>query len=130
MAGQKRLIGRGHRIAEELTTLAPDKTRAMLMALLSRVDIRADRIDIKVYRRNLVELLQAQSIDAGAPTGKPGSVCDDTLTLTVNARLQRVGREMRMLVESADGQTSADPGLLRVIARGHDFQQRLMQDPI
>ena len=52
-AGQKRLIGRGRQIAEELTTLAPDKTRAILMALLSRVDIRSDRIDIKVYRRQL-----------------------------------------------------------------------------
>jgi len=63
-AGQKRLIGRGCRIAEELTTMAPDKTRAVLMALLSRVDIRSDRIDIKLYRRNLTELLHAQSIDA------------------------------------------------------------------
>ena len=128
-AGQKRLIGRGRRIAEELTTLAPDKTRAILMALLSRVDIRSDRIDIRVYRRNLMELLHAQSIDAGAPAGKPGSASDDTLMLTVKARLQRVGREMKMLVENADGQTSADPGLLRIVARAHDFQERLMQDP-
>jgi len=128
-AGQKRLIGRGRRIAEELTTLAPDKTRAIFVALLSRVDIRSDRIDITVYRRNLIELLHAQSMDAGAPVGKPGSVSDDTLMLTVKARLQRVGREMKMLVENADGKTSADPGLLRVVARAHDFQERLMQDP-
>jgi site-specific DNA recombinase len=128
-AGQKRLIGRGRRIAEELTTLTPDKTRAILMALLSRVDIRSDRIDIKVYRRNLIELLHARTIDAGAPAGKPGSASDETLMLTVKARLQRVGREMKMLVENADGKTSADPGLLRVIARAHDFQERLMQDP-
>ena len=128
-AGQKRLIGRGRRIAEELSTLAPDKTRAIFVALLSRVDIRSDRIDIKVYRRNLIELLHAQSMDAGAPAGKPGSVSDDTLMLSVKARLQRVGREMKMLVENADGQTSADPGLLRVVARAHDFQERLIQDP-
>jgi site-specific DNA recombinase len=49
--------------------------------------------------------------------------------LTVKARLQRVGREMRLLVENADGQTLADPGLLRVITRAHDFQERLTQDP-
>ena len=29
------------------------------------------------------------------------------------ARLQRVGREMRMLVENTDDQTTADPGLLK-----------------
>jgi len=128
-AGQKRLIGRGHRIAEKLPTLAPDKTRAILMALLGRVDIRSDRIDIKICRRNLIELLHGQPIDAGAPAGKPGSASGETLMLTVKARLQRVGREMKMLVENADEKTSADPGLLRIVARAHDFQERLMQDP-
>jgi hypothetical protein len=33
----------------------------------------------------------------------------DTLTLKVKARLQRAGREMRMLVENANDQTLADP---------------------
>ena len=33
-----------------------------------------------------------------------------------------------MLVENADDQTMADPGLLRVVARAHDIQERLMQD--
>ena len=127
-ADQRRLIGRGRQISEELTTLPPDETRAMLMALLNRVDIRPDRVEIKVHRRQLLELLQAQSINSRAPAGRPHGDFDDILTLTVKARLQRVGREMRMLVENADGQTSADPGLLRIIARAHDFQERLMQD--
>jgi len=49
------------------------------------------------------------------------------LTLTVRAQLQRVGREMKMLVENADDQTGADPALLRIVARAHDIQERLMQ---
>ena len=44
------------------------------------------------------------------------------------ARLQRVGREMKMLVENTDDQTPADPGLLRIVARAHDIQARLMQN--
>ena len=43
------------------------------------------------------------------------------------ARLQRVGREMRML-ENTDEQTTADPGLLRIVARAHEIQARLMQN--
>ena len=58
----------------------------------------------------------------------PTSESDDILTLTVRARLQRVGREMRMLVENTDDQTTADPGLLRIVARAHDIQERLMQN--
>ena len=50
------------------------------------------------------------------------------MTLRVPARLKRVGREMRMLVEGADDQTAADPSLLRVIARAHDIQGRLSQN--
>jgi site-specific DNA recombinase len=46
----------------------------------------------------------------------------------VTARLRRVGREMRMLVENTNDQTTADPGLLRIIARAHDVQARLMQN--
>ena len=44
------------------------------------------------------------------------------------ARLQRVGREMRMLVENTEDQTPADPGLLRIVARAHDIQARLTQN--
>ena len=53
---------------------------------------------------------------------------DDVVTLTAPARLKRVGREMRMLVENSDDQTAADPSLLRIIARAHDIQARLIQN--
>ena len=52
------------------------------------------------------------------------TVTEDGLTLL--ARLKRVGREMRLLVENSDDQTPADLGLLRIIARAHDFQTRLI----
>jgi hypothetical protein len=100
----------------------------MLMSLLSRVDIRPDRVDIKIRRPHLIELLHAQSINSSTAPGNADSASEDILMLTVKARLQRVGREMRMLVENADDQTLADPGLLRIIARAHDIQERLMQD--
>jgi hypothetical protein len=57
----------------------------------------------------------------------PDNNAKDILKLTVRARLHRVGREMKMLVESSDDQTKADPGLLRIIARAHDLQERVMQ---
>jgi hypothetical protein len=124
---QKRLIARGRQIAEDLASMAPDQTRVMLMALLSRIDLKPDRIEIKVRRQNLVNLLHGQSIGPTTQGGHEES--EDILRLSVKARLQRVGREMRMLVENADHQTSADPGLLRIIARAHDIHARLMQSP-
>ena len=98
------------------------------MTLLSRVDVRSDRIEIKVRRRRLVRLLNEQPVDPTVQDQMPGNESDDVLTLTVTARLQRVGREMRLLVENSDDQTAADPALLRIIARSHDIQERLIQN--
>ena len=59
----------------------------------------------------------------------PASHAAGILKLKVKARLQRVGREMKLVVHNAEDRTIADPGLLRIVARAHDFQERLMQDP-
>ncbi len=127
-AQQKRLITRGRQVSEELPALAPDTLRSILMTLVSRIDIKSEHVEIRVHRRQLHDLLQPESIEPPsahpAPTG-PG----DILKLKVKARLQRVGREMKLIVHNADDRTQADPGLLRIVARAHDFQERLVEDP-
>jgi len=128
-AEQKRLIVRGRQISEELPTLAPNTTRSILMTLVSRVEIKAEHIEIRVYRQRLHTLLQAQSIDQTLATQAPTSGLNDLLRLKVKARLQRVGREVRLIVHNADDHAATDPGLLRIIARAHDFQERLLQVP-
>ena len=127
-AAQSRLIARGVKIAKEIESLTPDRIRAMLMTLISRVDIRPDCVEISVRRSRLVELLGSGSIELVTQQGTPDNEAKDVLTLTVRARLQRVGREMKMLVENTDDQTEADPALLRIVARAHDIQERLMQN--
>jgi hypothetical protein len=98
------------------------------MALLCRVEIRSDRVDITLSQSRLTELL-AGSLDLKMPRQQPANSAGDRLTLTVPAGLKRAGREMRMLVENADDQTAADPSLLRIIARAHHIQARLSQNP-
>ena len=51
------VIARALKIAGELASLTPDRIRAMLMTLLSRVDIRPDCVEIGVHRSRLVKLL-------------------------------------------------------------------------
>ena len=98
------------------------------MALFCRVEIRSDRVDITLPRGRLTQLL-AGSLDLKMQHQAPTSAPDDLLGLTVPVGLKRVGREMRMLVENADDQTLADPSLLRIIARAHHIQARLIQNP-
>ncbi len=128
-AEQKRLIARGRQISGEFPSLTPNATRSILVTLISRIDIRAEHIEIKVYRQRLHDLLQTGSLELSLAAPVPASHPGDILKLKVKARLQRVGREMKLVVHNAEDRATADPGLLRIVARAHDFQERMMQDP-
>jgi DNA invertase Pin-like site-specific DNA recombinase len=128
-AEQKRLIARGGQISGEFPTLTPDATRAILMTLVSRIDIGAEYVEIRVYRHRLHDLIKARSLEPFLAEPAPASLAGDILKLKVKARLQRVGREMKLVVHNADDRAAADLGLLRIVARAHDFQERLIQDP-
>jgi site-specific DNA recombinase len=128
-AEQKKLIMRGRQISDEFPTLPPEAIRSIFMTLVSRVDIRAEQVEIRVYRSRLHALLQVESLEPYLAAPVPASHPGDMLRLKVKARLQRVGREMKLVVHNADDQAAVDPGLLRIVARAHDFQERLIQDP-
>jgi site-specific DNA recombinase len=97
------------------------------MKLLCRVEISPERIEINIARHRLAALLAGQSIDL-KQTERRHRDSDDFIRLVVPASLKRVGREVRMLVENSDDQTAPDHSLLRVIARAHDIQARLIQN--
>jgi site-specific DNA recombinase len=125
---QQNLIARGRQVSEEFPTLSPDAIRSTLMALVSRIDINEEHVAITVYRQGLHDLLQSKSIKQSLTAPAPGSPSGQLLQLNVEARLQRVGREMKLVVHNTNDRTTADAGLLRIIARAHDFQERLMQN--
>ena len=126
--GQGHLIERARQVADELGAQAPEKVKAILMALVRRVEVRLDSVKIAVSQSSLAALLSASSIDLQTQDYKPANSPDQILTLTAPVRLKRVGREMKMLVEDSSDNAAADPSLLRVIARAHDVQARLVQN--
>ena len=127
-SGQSQLIERGRQVAEELGAHAPSEVKTILMTLQSRVVINPDCIEINISRHRLSAFLAEQPIDLAMQDQRRDRDTDDIVTLMAPARLKRVGREMRMLVENSDDQMAADPSLLRIIARAHDIQARLVQN--
>jgi site-specific DNA recombinase len=127
-AEQKRLITRARQISDKVPTLTPDETRLILLMLVSRIDIKPDHVEIHLCRHRLHDLLKQQSAEQSLPSSAPVSQPGVGLTLKVKARLARVGREMKLVVHNAEDRAQADPGLLRIVARAHDFQERLIQD--
>ena len=61
-AGPGHLINRGRQIAEELGR-TPDKTKAIVMTLVRRVEVRRDHVKIDIYQGRLAGLLAAISTD-------------------------------------------------------------------
>ena len=127
-SGQSQLIERGRQVAEELGAHALSEVKTILATLLCRVVINPDCIEINISRHRLSAFLAGQPIDLAMQDQRRDRDTDDIVTLTAPARLKRVGREMRMLVENSDDQMAADPSLLRIVARAHDIQARLIQN--
>jgi hypothetical protein len=127
--GRKPLIECAREIAEELTTQTPHEIKPLLRSLLHRVEIKSDTVNVCIPRHRLAELLSVQRSDLSQRDKKGDVASDDIIVLKVAARLQRAGREMRMVVQNSYDQRPPDPSLLRILARAHDIQIRLMQDP-
>ena len=126
--GKRQLIEHGRQVAEELGADTPDKAKATLMALTCRITIHSDRIDIALSRERIAALLAGASIDLAAQPQIAVPAPDDLMTLRAPARLQRIGRGMRMIVEGVNDKAEVDPSLLRVLTRAHNIQERLSQD--
>jgi site-specific DNA recombinase len=119
------LLQRGCQIAEELGQ-PPDKTKAIVTALVCRVDVAPDGVKINVSQGRLAALLSSDSDDW--IRDQPIDPSDGLLTLEAPVQLKRVGREMKLIIDDAGEDRAPDMGLLRVVARAHDVQRRLAED--
>jgi DNA invertase Pin-like site-specific DNA recombinase len=122
--GHTHLIQRAGQTAEALGQ-TPQQNRTIVGALVRRVQIVAESVEIDVSLDRLAALLCSES-------GQPSLVqptSDHVVTLTAPVQLTRVGREMKLLVDDSDDNRSPDMGLLRIVARAHDVQRRLAEDP-
>jgi site-specific DNA recombinase len=125
-AGPRDLINRGRQIAVELGR-TPDKTKATVMTLVRRVEVRRDHVKIDIYQRRVAGLLAANLTDLPTQLPKPVDSSGPIITLKAQAQMKRVGREMKLLVDD-DANRTPDMSLLRIVARAHDIQTRLAQD--
>ena len=125
-AGPGHLINRGRQIAEELGR-TPDKTKAIVMTLVRRVEVRRDHVKIDIYQGRLAGLLAAISTDLPTQPHRRIDSSERIITLKAQAQMKRVGREMKLLVDD-DANRTPDMSLLRIVARAHDIQTRLAQD--
>ena len=100
---QQRLVARAADIGKRWPELPVARKRAVLTALIERIEVSVDQIDIRLRPPRLSALLDA------AATPLQGVNDDETEILSVPVRLRRAGREIRMVIDGTDPFAAANP---------------------
>src|SRR6201997_3947117 len=124
-SAQRRLLARAAEIGKIWPELPGGRQRALLTALIERIDVGADQIEIHTRPSRLGALLD------GASTLLPRATDDETRILSVPVRLRCSGREIRMLIDSNDPCVIAKPNgrLIKLLMRAHRFNAALVGSP-
>jgi site-specific DNA recombinase len=119
---QQRLVSRAAEIGRQLSELPPARRSAVFTALIERIEVRVDQVDIHLRPTGLTALF-----DVAVPSQ---SMLDEkTLILSVPARLRRAGMEIKMLIDGTDPFAVAKPSarLIKLLVRAHRFNKALVQ---
>jgi site-specific DNA recombinase len=118
-SAQRRLIARAEEIGKSWPELPATRQRALLTALIERIDVGANRIDIHLRPTRLGMLLDI----AATP-----SATDETQVLSVPIELRRSGREIKMLIDGTDPFATAKPDkrLIKLLIRARRFNATLI----
>jgi hypothetical protein len=101
--------------------LSSTRQRSFLAALIERIELQADRMDIRLRPTQLGAFL-----DLATPL--PSATDDETRILSVPVRLRRCGREMKMLINGTGPFAAAKPDarLIKLLIRAHRFNATLI----
>jgi len=120
---QQRLVARAADLGKYWPQLPVARKRAVLAALVERIEVSLDQIDIRLRPPRLGVLLDV----AAAPS--QGVKDDETEILSVPVRLRRAGREIRMVIDSTDPFAAAKPDarLIKLLLRARQFNATLAE---
>jgi hypothetical protein len=125
---QKRLMVGLEQCVATWLELKADEVRNFMLSIVARIQVHADRIDILLKPISLVRWL-GQTDSHAEPT--TATRCDNEgscATLSIPARLKRVGKEMKILIEDGSDSASPDVSLVRVLVRAHMIRDRFLAD--
>jgi hypothetical protein len=110
------MLHRAADLAGKWSELNSMQMRPMLAALIKRIVVRVDRVDIHLLPNRFAALL---SDELSWPTSAETADEEQPLVLSVPAKLRRVGFGIKILIDeaSAPGHAAkADPRLIKLIA--------------
>jgi len=121
-SAQRRLIARAKEIGRSWPELPATRQRAFLTALIERIDVVANRIEIHLRSTRLSTLLDIAAMPS------PSETDDETQILSVAIALRRSGREIKMRIDGTDPFATAKPDarLIKLLIRARRFNATLV----
>src|SRR5947207_6995318 len=122
LSAQRLLVARAAALGKSWPELPGARQRVVLTALIERIDVGADQIDIHLRPTRLAALLDI------AATPLPSERDDETQTLSVPIPLRRTGREITMRIEGTDPFATAKPDarLVKLLIRARRFNPTIL----
>jgi hypothetical protein len=118
---QRRLIARAVEIGKIWPELPETRQRAFLAALIERIVIGDNQVDIHLRPTRLAALLNLAA--------ESSAVDDDTQILSVPVELRRSGREIKMRIDGTDPFATAKPDarLIKLLIKARRFNAALVR---
>jgi site-specific DNA recombinase len=120
---QQRLVARAADIGKHWPELPAARRRAVLAALVERIEVSLDQINIRLHPPRLGALLDV------TPTPLQSMTDDEIQTLSVPVCLRRAGREIRIVIDRTDPFAAAQPDarLIKLLIRARRFNATLAE---
>jgi len=121
-SAQRRLVAGAAEVGKSWLELPGARRRAVLTALIERIDVGADQIDIHLRATRLTALLDVAATPLSSATD------DETQILSVPIQLRRAGREITMRIDGTDPLATAKPDtrLIKLLIRARRFNATLL----
>ena len=123
------LVARAAALAGRWPSLAQSEKRGIVTCLVDRIDFMRETIEIRIRPGRLLAVLceddGVKGIEQAAASEEP------TITITIAARLKRVGMETKLLIEGAEGggaRGTPDRSLLRLLGQAHRYNEMVMNN--
>jgi site-specific DNA recombinase len=129
VVSQKTLLDEAARLAAGWQDLDAEHLRALLLAMVTKVQVHSDRTDLTLDQMGVALWLSAK---ADRQQFAQAGECDrerHLTVLTIPARLKRTGIEMRLVVDDGSEPPNVDPVLVRILVRAHAIRARLFRTP-
>ena len=117
---QKWLMAKISNLANEWPNKTPTETRQLLLALIIRIDILPEQVDIQIRPSALVQIAAEKNLT-------PLVINGPCITLGVDAKLKRTGMETKMIVEGARLKQKPDRSLVRLLVQAERYQKRTLK---